>query len=378
MDLRPLPLLLPHPGVIHRTPLVSRPRGRGLDNGSGVGPLGGRGLLAGWGGGCLRAAGRACGLGLGAFADGEAAFETVQAGQEGGLVVVRAGQEDSGADEFEQQPWCGRAAHLGEAGVQEVGGAGQLGRAHARGLGLHAFQFVRRNVEQAGRPRIGDVREDHQVTEAFEQVGGEPAGVLTALHHPVDRGEHRPAVVCGDGVHDLVEERRVGVAEQRDRAGVRDALLAGAGEELVEDRLGVTRGPRAGAYDQGDRGRLVRDALFLEDVLEELAQRAGRNEAERVVVRTGPDGPDDLLRLGRREDELQVRRRLFDELQQRVEALTGDHVGFVDDVNLEAGGHRGEEGALTKVTRVVDATVRRGVDLDDVDVPGAGRPEGQT
>ena len=36
-------------------------------------------------------------------------------------------------------------------------------------------------------------------------------------------------------------------------------------------------------------------------------------------MRTGADRPDDLVRLGRREDELHELRWLLDKLQQRVE-----------------------------------------------------------
>ncbi len=83
------------------------------------------------------------------------------------------------------------------------------------------------------------------------------------------------------------------------------------------------------------------------------------------------DRADDLLGLGRREDELHVRRRLLDELEQRVEARRRDHVGLVDDVDLVAAVHRSEERPLAQVARIVDTAVGGRVDLDDVD---AARP----
>ena len=92
------------------------------------------------------------------------------------------------------------------------------------------------------------------------------------------------------------------------------------------------------------------------------------------MVGARPDGRDDLLRLGGGEDELQVRRWLLDQLQQRVEALLGDHVRLVDDVDLEASGHRRVEGPLAQFPGVVDAAVRGRVDLDHVD---AARPGGR-
>ena len=94
------------------------------------------------------------------------------------------------------------------------------------------------------------------------------------------------------------------------------------------------------------------------------------HQPERVVMGTRPDGPDDLLGLGGGEDELEVLRRLLDDLQQRVEACRRDHVGLVDDVDLVPAAGGPEEGLLPQLTRVVHTTVRSGVDLDDVDEPG--------
>ena len=50
-------------------------------------------------------------------------------------------------------------------------------------------------------------------------------------------------------------------------------------------------------------------------------------------------------------------------------------MGLVDDVDLVAVAHRREERLLPQVTRIVDTTVGRGVDLDDVDRarPAAGQ-----
>ena len=83
------------------------------------------------------------------------------------------------------------------------------------------------------------------------------------------------------------------------------------------------------------------------------------------------DGADDLVRLRRREDELDVRRRLLDDLQQRVEALRRDHVRLVEDEDLVAVPRGRERRALAQLTGVVDAAVARRVDLDDVEAARA-------
>src|SRR5207244_3023532 len=107
----------------------------------------------------------------------------------------------------------------------------------------------------------------------------------------------------------------------------------------------------------------------------ELAHHRRRHEPERVMVRPRPDRRYYLLRLGGREDELEVRGRLLDELEQGVEALLRHHVRLVDDVNLVAAGDRGVEGPLPQVAGVVHAAVAGRVDLDHVDAAAAGRRE---
>ena len=59
----------------------------------------------------------------------------------------------------------------------------------------------------------------------------------------------------------------------------------------------------------------------------------------------------------------------FHQLQQRVKALICDHVGFVNDEDLVAITHGREGGALTQVTRIINATVAGRVDFDNVERP---------
>ena len=150
---------------------------------------------------------------------------------------------------------------------------------------------------------------------------------------------------------------------------------AGAAEQLVEHGQRVARRPGPGAYDEGQGGRLDRHALLAGELGEVVAEQARRDQAEGVVVGARADGRQHLVGLGRGEDEPQVGRRLLDQLEQGVEALRRDHVGLVDDVDLVLVAHRREERLLPQVAGVVDTTVGRRVDLDDVDRarPAAGQ-----
>ena len=89
------------------------------------------------------------------------------------------------------------------------------------------------------------------------------------------------------------------------------------------------------------------------------------------MVRAGTDGADDLVRLRGGEDELDVFRRFFDDLEQGVEPGRRDHVGFVDDEDLVAVPDGGVGGPFPEVAGVVHTAVAGGVDLNDVQGAGA-------
>ena len=77
------------------------------------------------------------------------------------------------------------------------------------------------------------------------------------------------------------------------------------------------------------------------------------------------------MRLGRREDEDDMGWRLFESLQERIEGGRGQHVNFVDNVDLPGSGRRHELRAFANFADGVDTVIRSAVDFDDVDgVPG--------
>ena len=75
----------------------------------------------------------------------------------------------------------------------------------------------------------------------------------------------------------------------------------------------------------------------------------------------------ELLRIGRREQELHVGRRLLERLQQCVEALLREHVHLVDEVHLVAAAGGRELDVVHQLARLVDLRARRRVHLDEID-----------
>ena len=91
---------------------------------------------------------------------------------------------------------------------------------------------------------------------------------------------------------------------------------------------------------------------------------------EVVPLASRDDGERDLVDFGCGEDEDGVAGRLFEGLQERVECRLGEHVDFVDDVDLVAALVRRVPDLVAQIANVVDAAVAGRVDLDEVERAG--------
>ena len=67
-----------------------------------------------------------------------------------------------------------------------------------------------------------------------------------------------------------------------------------------------------------------------------------------------------------------MRGRLFQRFEERVEGIRGELMDLVNDVDLVAPARRRVLHVLPERADIVDAAVRRGVDLDEVDRLGIG------
>src|SRR5207247_2150221 len=106
--------------------------------------------------------------------------------------------------------------------------------------------------------------------------------------------------------------------------------------------------------------------LLAQDALEGGGRDVRRDRAEVEPLDAREDRRGHVARVGRREDEDDVGRRLLERLQERVERGLGQLVHLVDDVDLVAPARRRILRVLAERADLLDATVRRAVDLDDV------------
>ena len=248
---------------------------------------------------------------------------------------------------LEQQPRVGGVTHLDEHLAEA------LHRAH------HARRAkTRRLLGDDHRLRLGQRHQFgcHQRQEAVAQVAndvlGEPARIAALLHGERDTGERAARVEVDERLDELVVLDDVGVVATRrcrelERAeGV--ACRAAALLEGAEDGRLADLQTRIGCHPAHVRLELVH-----------------RQQVEPHVLRAAANGVADLLRVGGRQHEHHVRRRLLERLQERGLGLLRQHVHLVEDVHLVAAG-RAERCLLDEVADRVDTVVAGRVELVDV------------
>jgi len=202
-------------------------------------------------------------------------------------------------------------------------------------------------------------------------------GVVPVVEKVLDEGEHPgPVPVRRD-----LEERQISifVDEPEHAADVRDLdRVSPEGEHLVEGRERVPDAAFGTARDRPQRPRLGGDSLRLEHGLQPARDVRHGNPPEVESLAAGHDGRRaalDLLRLGGGEGEDHARRRLLEDLQERVPRVAREHVRFVEDVDLVALLARGRvRGPAAEIPRVLDAPVARRIDFHDVE-RGASGPD---
>ncbi len=94
-------------------------------------------------------------------------------------------------------------------------------------------------IEETFLPGVRHCIKHDEIAQSLEQILGEPPWIVAGLDHSIDDLEHRAAVVSAERVDDVVEQARIGVAEQRDGVAVGDTVGGCAGHELIEHRLRV-------------------------------------------------------------------------------------------------------------------------------------------
>src|SRR5690606_148598 len=111
----------------------------------------------------------------------------------------------------------------------------------------------------------------------------------------------------------------------------------------------------------------MNNLLFIKNVFQLSADLLNVQRLQMQLQAARQDRDRQLLRIGGRQQELHMCRRLFQRFQQGVEAVARQHVHFIDQVDLEAATRRGVLHVVEQIAGIFHFGTRGGVDLDQVD-----------
>ena len=220
---------------------------------------------------------------------------------------------------------------------------------------------------------VGSRRQHHQIPAAANELIGKLRRLHSAHQRLLELGQDPQPVPLGQCPHHLHQSTVGGGPQQPVDVG--DHHLGPAKrQQLVEQRLTVAHRTGGPAGHQVDCRRLDLDPLRLGNLGQSLPDAMRFDRAEIEPLAAGENGVGQLLRIGGAEDELDVGRGLFEGLEEGVERLLREHVHFVDDVDLVLRAHRADVHIRPQRADLIDAAVRRPVDLDHIDIAPLGNP----
>ena len=187
----------------------------------------------------------------------------------------------------------------------------------------------------------------------------------------------QPRQRLGDGsAHHLLEQvehaAAIGQAQHGTDRLRRDRSFLAVGDGLIQERQPVAHRAFGGARDQRQRGGLDLHILLRRDALQMGDQFARFDAAQIEALAARQHRHRHLADFGGSEDELHMRRRFLQRFEQTIEGLLGQHMHFVDDVDLGARAGRGVAHALDDLAHVVDAGARGRVHFLHIDMAGFG------
>ncbi len=268
--------------------------------------------------------------------------------------------------------------HHAEA-TQRVGRQGQFAtplQDHAVGQlkvlrGKRGGEFAQRHC--VGVVLLQAVRQHLQHGEALQQGGQILQGLRQrqrALVHGLRQPEQRLRVTTGQGAQNIEQIAGIDGAQhlphafRADPPGVEGDGLVRQGQRIAHRT--------AGRAAQGlQRRRFEVHALGPQHLLQVLRHRRRRHRLERELKAAAQHRHGHLLRIGGGQHEHHLLRRFLQRLQHGVEGVVGQHVHFIDHVDLEAAGRGLVDGLLEQAGHVVHAAVGGRVQFDVVDeAPG--------
>jgi hypothetical protein len=233
------------------------------------------------------------------------------------------------------------------------------------------MQGLRQARDVRGQRILGGRDPGHALLDGHARQQHGQVGQRAGIGQPADRQfvgdrQHALGVARGQRVQQAHQVPLVDGAEHAAH-GVFGQVAGAIGDGLVGQRQGVAHGPGGRLPDQ-PQGRDFETHFFLaQHGLQVPDDGIGRHLLEVELETARQHRHRDFLRVGRGEDELDVGRRFFQRLEHGVERMPGQHVDFVDHVDLEASRAGRVYRLFQQLRHFLDAAVRGRVQFEVVD-----------
>src|ERR1019366_5414925 len=265
--------------------------------------------------------------------------------------------------DLQVKPWLQRVLQILEEIERQLQVARQVLFGEPSGDGTQLLALRRRGRHQA---RIGARHPgDQQIAEVARQFAAEMLQILPVALQLVDHFQHAARIAGGQRQRDFLERFERERAEQRAHLGG-DQFGPAAGNRLVQCGERIAHAALAGGGQDGQRFPVGLDALLPANPGHALDEVLEIHAAETEVLAARRDGRRNLVRFRGAEHEDGPRRRLFDGLEERVEGLVGDLVGFVDAEDLVAVARRLVADIFAQFAHFIDTAIAGGIDFDYV------------
>ncbi|MNZ86193.1 hypothetical protein D3C78_1050100 [compost metagenome] len=200
----------------------------------------------------------------------------------------------------------------------------------------------------------------------IENLGQHPGPIRPLFGQMTHRLEQRARVALQQRLQHAVDLAMIEGTEHRPHIGGQHLALA-EGNRLIGQAHRVAHRAVGGTPQQPQRIHFEGDLLDGQHMGQVLDHPLRRHVLQRELQAARKDGDRQLLRVGGGEQELDVGRRLFEGLEQGVERVRGQHVHFVDQVDLVAAAAGRVLHVVEQLAGVLDLGPAGGIHLDQVD-----------
>ena len=207
--------------------------------------------------------------------------------------------------------------------------------------------------------------EQQRVPEVGQQIAQQSPEVLAGARELVEETQRRRGVARQQRPGEFPQLRPGRETEHAQHVAF-GHLVAAKTDQLVEGRLRVAHAAVRAPGDGIQRGFVDLHPFGGGDASQLADDERGRDPAQVEALAAREDRGEDPLGIGGGEEELHVRRRFLEGLQQRVESRDREHVDFVDDVDFELRRGRREFHRVPQFADLLDAIVAGAVDLQDI------------